>query len=266
MSLPEPSPESIALVTGASSGIGEQFARQLSEMGHRVALVARREDKLRELAEKLGGEDRAVAIGADLAVPEDRDRLAGRLEEMGAEVEILVNNAGYGIFKPFGEAGREDEVQQVRVLVEAVADLMARYLPKMKSRRRGAIINLASTAGFQALPFNAGYSAAKSYVLILSEAVHAEVKPDGVTVTAVCPGPVPSGFQAASDADYFADKLPKFTFVEPERVARDGLRAAASGHISVIPGGPQVRLAYGPNRKLPRWLVLPISKRLMARG
>ncbi|MBV8430241.1 MAG: SDR family oxidoreductase [Solirubrobacterales bacterium] len=265
MSLPKPSPESIALVTGASSGIGEQFARQLSEMGHRVALVARREDRLRQLAEELGGDERAVVIAADLAVPEDRDRLASRIEELGAQVEILVNNAGYGIFEPFAEAGREAELKQVRVLVEAVVDLMARYLPGMKGRGRGAIINLASTAGFQALPFNAGYSAAKSYVLILSEAVHAEVKDQGVTVTAVCPGPVPTGFQEANDADYFANKLPKFTFVEPERVARDGLRAAAGGQISVIPGGPRVRLAYGPNRKLPRWLVLPISKRMMAR-
>jgi uncharacterized protein len=265
MSLPEPSPESIALITGASSGIGEQFARQLSDMGHRVALVARREDRLQELASDLGGEDRAVVIAADLGRAEERDRLAGRLEELGAQVEILVNNAGYGIFKPFGEAGRDAELEQVRVLAEAVADLMALYLPQMKGRGRGAIINVASTAGFQPLPFNAGYSAAKSYVLMLSEAVHAEVKDDGVTVTAVCPGPVPSGFQEASDANYFAEKLPKFTWVEPERVARDGLRAAASGQISVIPGGPKVRLAYGPNRKLPRWMVLPISKRLMAR-
>jgi short-subunit dehydrogenase len=100
---------------------------------------------------------------------------------------------------------------------------------------------------------------------MLSEAVHEEVKEHGVTVTAVCPGPVPSGFQEASDASYFAEKLPKFTFVEPERVARDAIRAAARGQISVIPGGPQVRAAFGPNRKLPRWLVLPVSKRLMAR-
>jgi uncharacterized protein len=265
MSLPEPSPDSIALVTGASSGIGEQFARQLSEMGHRVALVARREERLTELANDLGGEERALVIAADLSVPEDRDRLAARLEELGANVDILVNNAGYGIFKEFAEAGREAELEQVRVLVEAVVDLMARYLPKMKSRGRGAIINLASTAGFQALPYNAGYSAAKSYVLILSEAVHVEAEAKGVTVTAVNPGPVPSGFQQASDASYFADKLPKFTYVEPERVARDALRAAASGRISVIPGGPHVRMAYGPNRKLPRWMVLPISKRLMSR-
>lgn len=266
MSLPEPSPDSVALVTGASSGIGEQFARQLSEMGHRVVLVARREERLQGLAEELGGADRATVIGADLAVAEERDRLAGRIKELGAQVEILVNNAGYGIFKPFGEAGHEAELQQVQVLVEAVVDLMARYLPEMKSRGRGAIINVASTAGFQPLPFNAGYSAAKSYVLLLSEAVHAEVQDNGVTVTAVCPGPVPSGFQEASDANYFAEKLPKFTFVEPERVARDALRAAAGGQISVIPGGPKVRLAYGPNRKLPRWMVLPISKRMMTRG
>jgi short-subunit dehydrogenase len=265
MSLPDPSPDSIALVTGASSGIGEQFARQLTAMGHRVALVARREERLSELAEELGGDDRAVVIGADLAVPEQRDQLAQRIEELGAQVEILVNNAGYGIFKPFGDDDRDAELQQVRLLVEAVVDLMARYLPGMKQRGRGAIINMSSTAGFQALPYNAGYSAAKSYVLLLSEAVHAEAKEQGVTVTAVCPGPVPSGFQDASDANYFVERLPKFTLVSPERVARDALRAAAQGQISVIPGGPQVRAAFAPNRKLPRWLTLPVSKRMMAR-
>ena len=265
MNASKPLDKRIALVTGASSGIGEQFARQLAEMGHRVALVARREERLQELVAELGGSDRAVAISADLAVPEQRDRLATRIEELGAQVEILVNNAGYGIFQPFGDGGRDAELQQVRLLVEAVVDLMARYLPAMKQRARGAVINLSSTAGFQALPYNAGYSAAKSYVLLLSEAVHAEVKDTGVTVTAVCPGPVPSGFQEASDAGYFADRLPKFTFVPPERVARDALRAAAAGHISVIPGGPQVRAAFAPNRNLPRWLVLPVSKRLMAR-
>jgi uncharacterized protein len=265
MPLPEPSSDSIALVTGASSGIGEQFARQLSEMGHRVALVARREEPLAQLAEELGGKERAVALPTDLASAQERDRLAARLEELGAHVEVLVNNAGYGIFRPFADAGRDAELQQVRVLVEAVVDLTARYLPGMKQRGRGTIINLSSTAGFQALPYNAGYSAAKAYVLLLSEAVHAEAKERGVTVTAVCPGPVPSGFQESSDASYFADRLPKFTFVEPERVARDALRAAAQGQISVIPGGPQVRAAFAPNRVLPRWLTLPVSKRLMAR-
>ena len=266
MSPPAPAADSIALVTGASSGIGEQFARQLSERGYRVALVARTEDRLNQLSTELGGPERAVVIPTDLAVGEQRDRLAARLDELGARVDILVNNAGYGIYRPFAEAGREAELAQLQLLNEAVVDLMARYLPGMVERRSGAIINMSSTAGLQPLPFNAGYSAAKSYVLVLSEAVHAEVKGHGVTVTAVCPGPVPSGFQENSDAGYFAERLPKLTFVEPERVVRDALRAVDRGRVSVIPGGPHVRAAFGPNRRLPRWLVLPISKRLMARS
>ena len=265
MSIPPPQDGSVALVTGASSGIGEQFARQLSARGHRVALVARREQRLAEFAQELGGEDRAVPIVADLSVSEERDRLASRLQELGVQVEVLGNNAGYGIYRSFAETGREQELAQLRLLVEAVVDLMARYLPPMVQRGRGAVINMSSTAGLQALPYNASYSAAKSYVLMLSEAVHEEVADRGVTVTAVVPGPVPSGFQQASDADYFAARLPKFTFVSPERVARDALQAADSGRISVIPGGPQVKLAFGPNRNLPRAIVLPVSKRLVAR-
>jgi uncharacterized protein len=265
MSLPPPSPQSIAVVTGASSGIGEQFARQLSARGHRVALVARSEDRLRMLAEELGGSDRAVVITADLAAPQDRDQLAGRLEELGAEVEVLVNNAGFGVYQPFVESGREREIQQVRLLVEAVVDLMARFLPPMVRRGRGAVINMSSTAGFQPLPYNAGYAAAKGHVLLLSEAVHAEVKDRGVTVTAVAPGPVETGFQDASDASYFAERLPRFTFASAERVARDALDAADRGRISVIPGGVPVRAAFGPNRKMPRWLALPVSKRMMER-
>jgi short-subunit dehydrogenase len=266
MSLPPPASDSIALVTGASSGIGEQYARLLSERGYRVAVVARREDRLATLVDELGGLDRAVAIAADLAEPEDRDRIAARLDELGAQVEILVNNAGFGIYDSFVKSGRERELNQLRVLVEAPLDLMARYVPRMVERRRGAVINMSSTAGFQPLPYNAGYAAAKSYLLVLSEAIHAEVREHGVTVTAVCPGPVPSGFQDASDATYFAERLPKFTFVSPERVARDALDAAEKGRISVIPGGPQVKAAFGPNRNLPRWLVLPISKRMMTRN
>jgi uncharacterized protein len=265
MSLPPPAPDSIALVTGASSGIGDQFARQLSARGHRVALVARREDRLAKLAAELGGPERALVIPADLAEPADRDRLAGRIHELGAHVEILVNNAGFGIYQAFVESGRVRELNQLHLLVEAPLDLMGRYLPGMVERRRGAVINMSSSAGFQALPYNAGYSAAKAYVLQLSEALHAEVEDQGVTVTAVCPGPVPSGFQESSDAGYFVARMPKFTSVSPERVAREALAAADRGRISVTPGGLQVKAALVPNRRLPRWLVLPISKRLTAR-
>ena len=265
MSLPAPDRNSIALVTGASSGIGEEFARQLSARGHRVALVARREDRLAQLAAELGGPERAVVLAADLAVAGDRDRIASRLQELGVQVEVLVNNAGYGIYAPFADSGRDRELEQLHVDVEAVVDLMARYLPGMVGRGQGAVINMSSTAGFLALPYNAGYAAGKAYVLLLSEAVHAEVKEHGVTVTAVCPGPVPSGFQQASDATYFAERMPRFTLVLPERVARDALAATDKGRISVIPGGAPVRVAFGPNRLIPRWASLPVAKRLMSR-
>jgi short-subunit dehydrogenase len=265
VSIPPPQADSIALVTGASSGIGEQFARQLAARSYRVAIVARRRERLERLAEELGGQERAVPIEADLAVAEDRDRLAERIEQLGANVEVLVNNAGVGVYAPFVESAREQELRQLRVDVEAVVDLMARYLPGMVRRARGAVINMSSTAGFQPLPYNAGYAAAKGHVLLLSEAVNEEVKESGVSVTAVCPGPVPTEFQATNDAGYFADKLPKITFVSAERVARDALAAADRGRRSVIPGGLQVRATFAPNRLAPSRLSVPIAKRIMAR-
>jgi short-subunit dehydrogenase len=265
MPIPTPEPASIALVTGASSGIGEQFARQLSARGHRVALVARRAERLEKLAEELGGPERAVPIGADLAIMSDRDRIARRLEELGANVEVLVNNAGFGVYKPFVESGREAELQQVRVDVEAVVDLMARYLPGMVQRGRGAVINMSSTSAFQPLPFNAGYAAAKAHVLLLSEGVHEEVKEHGVSVTAVCPGPVPTEFQVTNEAA-FTERLPKFTWVSAERVVSDALHAADKGRRSVIPGGPHVKASFGLSRWSPTPIRLAVAKRLMSRS
>ena len=264
MALPPPAADSVALVTGASSGIGEQFARTLSARGHRVVVVARREDRLQQLCEELGGGERATAIGADLAIPADRDRLASRIEELGAKVEILVNNAGFGVYEEFAQAGREAELQQVRVDVEAVVDLMARYIPLMVERGRGAVINMSSTSAFQPLPYNAGYAAAKAHVLLLSEAVNEEVKSRGVSVTAVCPGPVPTEFQATNDA-VFAERLPKMTWVSAERVAADALAAADKGKRSVIPGGPHVKASFAPSRLTPTQITLRITKRLMAK-
>jgi len=263
MALPPPSPGSVAVVTGASSGIGEQFARQLVARGYRVVVTARRADRLQKLCSQLGGDEHAVAVGADLAVAEDRDRLAARIDELDAGVDILVNNAGLGIYTKFGAEGREKELQMLRVDVEAVVDLMLRYLPGMVERGRGAIINLSSVSGFQPGPYNAGYAAAKAYVLWLSEAVNAEVAASGVTVTAVCPGPVPTEFQATNDADYLVNRLPAFAQVSPERVVADALRAADRGRASVVPGGPHVRLALGSSRFVPTPLALPVLARML---
>jgi short-subunit dehydrogenase len=256
MSLPIPDPGSTALVTGASSGIGEQFARQLSARGHHVTLVARRRDRLESLAQELGD---AAVEPADLADPAQRERLVGAITR---NVDILVNCAGFGVYEPYTESSRERELQQVRLLVEAVVDLTHRYVPGMVERGRGAIINLSSTAGFQALPYNAGYAAAKSHVLLLSEALSAELKGTGVTVTAVCPGPVATEFQETSGAE-FAEKVPKALWASPERVARDALRAADRGRRAVIPGGPHVRASFAPNRRYPTAFSLPVTKWLM---
>jgi uncharacterized protein len=259
MSLPDPSPESIVLVTGASSGIGEEFARQLSQVGHRVALVARREERLRELAEELGGDERAVVLGADLASPEDRDRLAGRIDELGAQVDILVNNAGFGIYEDFARSDRERELQQARVGVEAVVDLSSRYVPGMVERGTGAVINTASTAGFQPIPGNATYSAAKAFVLTFSEALSEELRGTGVTVTAVCPGPVHTGFQDASEAHDFAATLPKPLWKPPEEVVAAALDAADSGKRRVVPGIGNRILGWS-GRHTPRAVLLRVLR------
>ena len=153
----------------------------------------------------------------------------------------------------------------LRVDVEAVVDLTLRYLPGMVERGRGAIINLSSVSGFQPSPYNAGYAAAKAYVLWLSEAVNAEVAASGVTVTAVCPGPVLTEFQATNDAEYLVNRLPAFAQVSPERVVADALRAADRGRASVVPGGPQVRFALGSSRFVPTPLVLPVLARMLKR-
>lgn len=263
MSLPHPSPDSLALVTGASSGIGERFARVLSSRGHRLAIVARRAERLEALARELDPE-RTVVVAADLAAPEDRDRIERAIAEAGATVDVLVNNAGFGVYEAFPDAGREKELQQVRVDVEAVVDLMARFLPGMRERGHGAVINMSSSSGFQPLPYSAGYGAAKAYVLSLSEATNEELRGTGVTVTAVCPGPVPTEFGEVNDAR-FLKRMPKMSWVSVERVVDDALAAAAAGKRSIVPGGPQVKASFAPSRRLPSALTLPFSKRLMRR-
>jgi uncharacterized protein len=259
MPLPAPSEDSTVLVTGASSGIGEQFARQLAARGHHVTLAARRRDRL----ESLAGELRDVTVlAADLADARERDGLADRVREGGRAVSILVNNAGFGIYEAFARSDPDQELKQVRLLVEAVVDLTHRFLPGMVDRGRGAIITLSSTSGFQPGPYNAGYAAAKAYVLSLSESLHGELAGTGVTATAVCPGPVATEFQEASDA-HFADRLPRVAWVSAERVARDGLAAADRGRRVVVPGGPVVKASFHPNRFAPTALTNPVLKRLM---
>jgi uncharacterized protein len=266
LALPSPTQGSVALVTGASAGIGRELARGLAARGHSLLLVARRGDRLEQLAAELS--DRhgigAEAIPADMTDAGERDRMAAEVERRGLTVEVLVNNAGFGIYRAFADSDRERELQQVRLLVEAVVDLDARYVPAMVERGRGAVRNVASTAGFQPLPGNGTYSASKSFVLFHSEALHEEVRNRGVTVTAVCPGPVHTEFQETSEPLFMA-RVPKFLHRAPEPVADEALRAVEAGKRTVVPGGAAVRAAFGPNRMAPPTLALRVSRQLMSR-
>jgi short-subunit dehydrogenase len=257
MALPPAQDGTAALVTGASSGIGEAFARKLAERGYRVALVARSEDKLQRLAGEIGAG--AEVLPCDLADSEARDRLVEDVHRRGLDVEILVNNAGFGVYKDFAESDRDREIEQARINVEAVLDLTHHFLPAMIERGRGAVINTASTAAFQPIPGNAGYAAAKAYVLALSEALHEETRKAGVTVTALCPGPVHSGFQDASEAHDFAKTLPKPMWRDPESVAEAAIKGAESGKRVVVPGMPN-RVSGAMARHTPRAALLRVLR------
>ena len=262
MALPEPAAGSTALVTGASSGIGREIARGLAQRGHGVTLVARRRERLEELARELSAEHgiRAEAIAADLAEADGREELAEQVAANGLDVEILVNNAGFGIYEPFYSAGRERELQQLGVLVNAIVDLNARYLPPMVERGRGAILNMSSTSAFQVLPGNGTYAAAKAYILFHSEALTEEVKASGVTVTACCPGPVKTEFQEVGQP-VFTESMPKFLWIDADRCAADALAALEKGKRTVIPGPARVRAFFAPNRVAPPKLALAVARR-----
>lgn len=262
MALPEPSPNATALITGASSGIGEEIARRLAERGHGVTLVARREDRLRALAAQLADQHgvRAEPIGADLGAQAGRDELVERVSALGLDVEILVNNAGFG---GSGNVHRGDPVlltQMVRLNCEALLDLQARYTPAMADRGRGAVINIASTAAFQPIPGTATYAATKAFVLALSEGTSSELSGKGVTVTAVCPGPVKTEFAAEAGLGDANEKLPGFIWTDVEHVARDAVEGAEKGNRVVVPGLMN-RAGALLGQHTPRALVLPVAKR-----
>jgi short-subunit dehydrogenase len=271
VSLPKPSPSTAALVTGASAGIGSAIARELASRGYALALVARRKPRLAELAAELSQEHgvRVEAVACDLGKPAARGRLPDRIEELGLDVEVLVNNAGFATNGPFHESDPEREVEQVRVLVEAVVALTSAFVPGMVARGRGGILNVASTAGMQPLPYSAGYSAAKAYVLTFSEAIHQELRGHGVNVTALCPGPVSTDFWEISGWEVqggktFESAVPSPAWITPEDAAHAGVDGLDHGRRVVVPG-LQVRAAMQAARYIPHAVKLPAMEWFMRR-
>ena len=267
MALPAPSPDSTCLVTGASSGIGAEIARGLARRGHGVTLAARREERLRELAEELAAEHgvRAETVSVDVSDVDARRRLKGDVEERGLSVEVLVNNAGFGSGGRFTELDAEEEASMIRTNVEALVALTGAFLPGMVERGRGAVLNLASLISFQPVPFQATYGASKAAVLSFTEAVHEELRGTGVTITAVCPGPVRTEFGEAGGFGGADDKIPGFAWLEADTVAEAAIAGLEDGDRVVVPGALNQLAAYA-GHYTPRALLLPTVRRVWPVG
>ncbi|HTU37864.1 MAG TPA: SDR family oxidoreductase [Acidimicrobiales bacterium] len=261
MALPTPKANTTALITGASSGIGTEIARELARRGHGVTLVARREDRLKSLADEIAHADgvRTEVVAADLADPGSRSELPELLEQRGLTADILVNNAGFTTMGPVHRADHGVESAMVRTNVEAVVDLCTLFVPGMVTRHRGAVLNTASTAAFQPLPGQACYGASKAFVLSYTRALRAELHGKGVSVTALCPGPVETGFaEAAGMTDEEASEaLPKFMWVPAVDVAKAAVDGLAAGRAVVIPGAAN-RTAAALAHLAPKSLILPL--------
>ncbi|WP_255150965.1 SDR family NAD(P)-dependent oxidoreductase [Halorarius halobius] len=253
-----------ALVTGASAGIGAELARQFAERGHDVVLVARREAKLRQAAdtyEARFGVD-AHVVAQDLATREGRAALYEEVTERGIEVDYLVNNVGVGTQGHFLDIPVDDELQQVELNVATPTHLTKLFGRGMRERGHGGVLNVASTAAFQPGPFMAVYYASKSYALSLSEALHEEFADDGVTVTALCPGPVETEFQARADNEDAPIGDPDAGLMRwqaVDDVAEAGIAGLEKGKAVVVPG-IEYKLLSILTRLLPR----SVTRRLAA--
>jgi len=254
----------LALVTGASGGIGEEIARTLAARGHDLVLVARRAQRLEQLAAELkAGHGIAThVLAADLAQPGGADQLAREIAGRGWQVDVLVNNAGFGVFGKHVDTDLADEQQMLDVNITSLTRLTKLLLPGMVQRGRGRVLNVASTASFQPGPYMAVYYATKAYVLSYSEALGEELAGTGVTVTALCPGPTASGFQdraAMHDSALVkGKKLP--TAAE---VARYGVQAMLRGRRVAIHGCTNWLMAQSVRftpRRIVTWLVAQMSR------
>jgi hypothetical protein len=243
----------VALVTGASAGLGAEFARQLSKRGHQLVLAARRQERLDQLARELGNA-RAVAI--DLSKANSAARLMADLDANGETVELLVNNAGFGLIGRFAELDAKRQRQMIDLNVGTLSDLCRAVAPAMIKRKSGGILNVASTAAFQPGPRMAVYFATKAFVLSLSEALHEELKPHGIKVTCLCPGPTRTEFGEV--AGFGGNGVFDRVAMESPKVVEAGLDGLDKNKAVVIPGLIN-RIGATSTRFAPRSVVRKIA-------
>lgn len=225
----------VTLITGASSGIGEALVRVFAAQGHQIAMVARREQPMTLLATEIAVRTkiRPHVVPVDLGRSDAPARIAHELLGRGLEPEYVVNNAGFGLVGPAAKLDRADQLAMIDLNIRALTDLSLRWVDSL-TRNKGGILNVASVAGFLPAPGMAVYHATKSYVLSFSEALHEELKPLGVRVTALCPGPVPTGFQAR--AGVATTLYPPILTQTANTVARAGYNGLKTGKAIVVPG------------------------------
>jgi short-subunit dehydrogenase len=247
-----------ALITGASSGIGADFARALAKDGYDVILVARRADRLQALADELKAtrEMRAEVIPADLVAPGAAAQVSKAVADLGLHVDLLVNNAGLGNHGPFIESAVEVDQKMIDLNISALTSLTHAFVPGMVERGQGGVINVASTASFQPIPFMAVYAATKAYVLFFSEALAEEVGPKGVKVVCLCPGPTQTEFVEV--AEFKTDVINRVPMMSSAAVVREGLDALKAGRTVQVAGLMNAMQAMAP-RFAPRSVVTKIS-------
>jgi len=249
-----------ALITGASSGIGEAFAHELAARGMNAVVVARSEDRLNKLADDLRTKHgvRVEVVAADLSRDGAAAALRDETEKRGLSIDLLINNAGFGTHGPFETLDAARDHDEVTLNVTAVVDLCHAYLPAMVARGDGAVINVASTAAFQPVPYMAVYGATKAFVLSFSEALWGEYRGRGIRVTALCPG--------ATETSFFGVVGTEDAAIGPKRTAQQvvatGLHAIETGRLSAIDGLANTLLAQS-SRVAPRTLTALISRRVM---
>lgn len=261
MSLPPPDPHSTVLITGASSGIGTELARQLGARGYNLELVARRRERLDELA----GEVRAASgvqvrvHPANLSDQDIRKELISALKAEEAFIAGVCNNAGFGSYGRFQDLPLEEEIAQVRLNVDALHELTGAFLPEMIGRGSGAILNVGSVAGAQPLPGNATYAATKAFANSFSEALHTDLAGTGVSCTALCPGPVETEFHQVAGLGHVTGAGGGLLWASAEDTARAGVEAMLKGRRTATPGlASRVTLIAG--RLAPRSVLLPLAR------
>lgn len=246
----------VCLITGASSGIGAALAREFASHGHALVLSARRDTELNRLADEIGasGHARPHVIAADYSHEQGIAKLADTLQAAGLEPSFIVNSAGFGLLGAAADLDRAEQLAMIDLNARALTDLSLRWIDSIK-RHRGGILNVASITGFMPGPGMAVYHATKAYVVSFTEALHEELKADGVRMCALCPGPVKTDFmdRAGVPNEY----IPRSLTRSADRVAREGYSALMGGHRVVAPGRSN-RVATLLPRLLPRWLILAV--------